>query len=106
MTEKCGQSSPPPPPPPPAFEGVVNNGVSNGKQGLNCLQRFHPYQRPSNINSGSEKTDLRLLRRQNSDTIKQIPTDPRQRGSNLNNSVSNIVQKLPQVNTSRDPRRR
>jgi len=111
LTDKPGGQSTPPPPPPP-METNTNQGPTSpqmqkptGGSGGPNNQRFHPYQRPnaSSNSGGNEKADPRLLRRQNSDnTVKQMPTDPRQRG----NPAAASAPKPAQVNTSRDPRRR
>lgn len=90
-----------PPPPPPSSDTNTLHPPSGGnpKSPSSASQRFHPYQRPGS----TEKSDPRLLRRQNSDnTVKQLPTDPRQRGS----AAQSPQPKPAQVNMSRDPRRR
>lgn len=108
LTDKRGpnaidtpQTASPPPPPPPSNDGNQHPSNTGNPKTAGVSQRFHPYQRAG----ANEKADPRLLRRQNSEnSVKQAPTDPRQRGNTT--SQPSVQPKPPQVNSSRDPRRR
>ena len=116
ITDKRGgeaSATPPPPPPPPtpvasATHSAVPpppNKVGNGGG------KFHPYQR--NNSQTDAKMDPRLARRGNGDGgfNKPSPVDPRQRVPTLPQPPplapsQSLQAKPPQVNQSRDPRRR
>ncbi|XP_065655123.1 SOSS complex subunit B1 isoform X2 [Hydra vulgaris] len=96
-TGEANQTVPPPPPPP------SNDAV---KASPSLPARFTPQRTVV-----TEKNDPRLLKRQNSDVKLPLPSDPRQRVPQTVNTVSTTPVlsssiKQPQLNVSRDPRRR